>query len=187
MRVQDRRANSTTHLISYKKPEVAETTRADEQAPAQNHAAAFKAKVVLAAIKCKKTLAELAEQFDSIPTRLRKDQKRVFRAQSDESIPRMTFSSRGRLRSWTSTAAASTIDRCRSRNQQWLRSMNRNRGRAIPPRLLSHLFPFRMHWTTAQNQSEEKRIKPEEEWMRLRRIRYLIAMLWVNTSSKAKR
>ena len=33
--------------------------------PRRNHAAAFKAKMTLAAIKSEKTLAELAEQFDT--------------------------------------------------------------------------------------------------------------------------
>lgn len=38
--------------------------------PRRNHAAAFKAKVALAAIKGEKTLAELAEQFEVHPTRI---------------------------------------------------------------------------------------------------------------------
>ena len=37
--------------------------------PRRNHTAAFKAKVALAAVKGEKTLAELAQQFDVIPTR----------------------------------------------------------------------------------------------------------------------
>lgn len=38
--------------------------------PRRNHAAAFKAKVALAAIKGEKTLAELAEQFEVHPTQV---------------------------------------------------------------------------------------------------------------------
>ncbi len=38
--------------------------------PRRNHAAAFKAKVALAAIKGEKTLAELAEQFDIHPNQI---------------------------------------------------------------------------------------------------------------------
>lgn len=38
--------------------------------PRRNHAAAFKAKMTLAAIKSEKTLAELAEQFDIHPNQM---------------------------------------------------------------------------------------------------------------------
>ena len=38
--------------------------------PRRNHAAAFKAKVALAAVKGEKTLAELAEQFDLHPNQI---------------------------------------------------------------------------------------------------------------------
>lgn len=38
--------------------------------PRRNHAAGFKAKVALAAIKGEKTLAELAEQFDTHPNQI---------------------------------------------------------------------------------------------------------------------
>ena len=38
--------------------------------PRRNHAAAFKAKVALAAIKGEKTLTELAEQFDIHPNQI---------------------------------------------------------------------------------------------------------------------
>ena len=38
--------------------------------PRRNHAAAFKAKVALAAIKGDRTLAELAEQFDDHPNQI---------------------------------------------------------------------------------------------------------------------
>jgi transposase-like protein len=38
--------------------------------PRRNHSAAFKAKVALAAVKGKKTLAELAEQFDIHPNQI---------------------------------------------------------------------------------------------------------------------
>ena len=38
--------------------------------PRRNHAAAFKAKVALAAIKGDRTLAELAEQFDVHPNQI---------------------------------------------------------------------------------------------------------------------
>jgi transposase len=38
--------------------------------PRRNHAPAFKAKVALAAIKCEKTLAELAQQFDVHPNQI---------------------------------------------------------------------------------------------------------------------
>jgi transposase len=38
--------------------------------PRRNHAAAFKAKVTLAAVKSEKTLAELAQQFNVHPNRI---------------------------------------------------------------------------------------------------------------------
>ena len=37
--------------------------------PRRNHSAAFKAKVALAAVKGDRTVAQLAEHFESIPTR----------------------------------------------------------------------------------------------------------------------
>jgi len=38
--------------------------------PRRNHSAAFKAKVALAAIKCERTIAQLAEQFDVHPNQI---------------------------------------------------------------------------------------------------------------------
>ena len=43
--------------------------RDDEQTTAPEPQPAFKAKVALAAVRGEKTLAELAQQFDGIPTR----------------------------------------------------------------------------------------------------------------------
>jgi len=47
--------------------------------PRRNHAAAFKAKMTLAAIKSEKTLAELAEQFDIHPNQMAQWKKPVAR------------------------------------------------------------------------------------------------------------